>query len=110
MIKINSNAFRNSSFYYMQEKEDVVTDIEQFLSDASVQPPNKIFEVFFALSDLFLTWFLLLLLLFLFFCCFFLFFVCSPELLLMQNTEQNAKKQMSRLLLKANIYYKESKS
>ena len=87
----------------MQETENVVFDIEEFLSYASIQPPNKIFEVFFALSDLFLTWFLLLLL-------FFLFFVCSPELLLMQNTEQKAKKQMSRLLLKANIYYKESKS
>ena len=56
----------------MQETENVVFDIEKFLSYASVQPPNKIFEVFFALSDLFLTWFLLLLL-FLFFCCFFCF-------------------------------------
>ena len=51
VIKITSDAFRNSSFYYMKETENVVLEIEKFLSYESVQPPNKIFEVSFALFD-----------------------------------------------------------
>ena len=51
VIKITSNAFRNSSYYYMKETENVVLEIEQFLSYELLQPPNKIFEVCLALLD-----------------------------------------------------------
>ena len=89
VIKITSDAFRNSSYYYMKETENVVLQIEKFLSYELLQPPNKIFEVFFALFDS----------IFISFCLF------SSRLLLLQNTGLNVNEMscvFSRLIFTIN--------
>ena len=51
VIKIDSNAFWNSSHYYKEETTQRVQEIGRFLSYLSTDPDNKIFQVTFGLPE-----------------------------------------------------------